>query len=209
MGVPNPGNSPVEQVQSGEWLIGLEGWVIPDGNYDDFAVGQKRHFAEQLWSMEGLSASRDRTKRAVLRPDRRYELNGHVVYRSRAVSVIDFGLLGYVDENVKIDPDADSIAGTVYLGVDPFFYADDFAKQLGVPAAIYSWAVKEIWAETGPMISVRRGLLRRVAYVQRDPRRLSWLPVNSTSDGPGDGTWGSFILRCQLENQAPTYGPKV
>lgn len=29
----------------GEWWIGLAAWVLRDGNYTDFAVGQVRQFA--------------------------------------------------------------------------------------------------------------------------------------------------------------------
>lgn len=40
----------------GRWLIGMSAWVIQDGNYADFSVGQRAEFAIEFYAAEQLRA---------------------------------------------------------------------------------------------------------------------------------------------------------
>lgn len=86
-----------------EYVVGLEGWVLQDGTYTDFAVGQRRQFAlefgyrrsRRLQPCDEVSPSLRHTG------DRaRYEIDGTVVATvpSRAPHapfVLDCGLRAY------------------------------------------------------------------------------------------------------------------
>ena len=39
-----------------EWLIGLSAWIIQDGNYGDFSVGQRAEFALEFYAREALKS---------------------------------------------------------------------------------------------------------------------------------------------------------
>jgi hypothetical protein len=211
---------PTADLSRGEWLIGLEDWVIPDENYGDFEIGQRRRFAIELSSHNGLGATGHRTSAADLRPDLSYDICGKVTYRSAEVTVIDFGLLAYAQKHEKVDAADGWVAGNATLTVDPFMYADEYARDPSVPPAIYSWIVEAIWAETGPMMTVRHGILRRAAYKKRDPRNVSWVSVPSTADRPAESHPGyeagsaylssrtAYVLRCRLGDEPPVRGPK-
>ena len=34
--------------------VGLSSWIIQDGNYEDFAVGQEQRFALEFYAPDGL-----------------------------------------------------------------------------------------------------------------------------------------------------------
>jgi hypothetical protein len=201
-----------------EWYIGLENWVLQDGNYTDFAVGQRRQFA--------LEFSYDRSARLQLSEaterTARYSGRGNVyVVRGELIRdgsgpaphgfVLDFGLKAYDNWMVLDDlepPSAGSwLEGEITLFVDPFEYMDRLANQKGMPPLIQTWEILGIEKDISPTIQVEYGDPRyfgpdegpmRIA----DPERELYESVERTrmrEDGPG---W--YQLRCALLPDEPT-----
>jgi hypothetical protein len=198
-----------------EWWIGLDGWVLQDGNYTDFAVGQVRQFA-----LEFGYARHNRLK-ATAEPelsctavddDALYRVSADLVRAPRVPTddcfVLDFGLFAYKDWMVLNDLEPPSaglrLNGEIYLSVDPFEYMDHLSLRRGMPALIYTWRIDEIRLDISPRIKVEHGHPLYVGpdegtMIVRDPQRRAWRNLDATD------TWadeGSYTLRCTLLESA-------
>lgn len=176
----------------GDWWIGLDTWVLQDGNYTDFAAGERRQFAVEFGYRRDRRPQRCASQAA---PSCRhtgsgssYEVTGQVIRASadpgpRDAFVVDFGIRAY-SHWLKLD-DLTSPAvgewvhGALHLGVDPFFYIDELAGLSGMPPLIYTWTVAEIELDD----------------------RGSWRSVDRTRMWDEDS---NYRLRCRLEDVAPT-----
>jgi hypothetical protein len=201
-----------------DWWIGLDSWVLQDGNYTDFVTGDRRQFALEF------GYRRDRRLRRTLPPvssslrytgqGDTYEVSGQLIRASAEPHgdgfVLDFGLLAYSNWMVldDLEPPAagDWLSGEIHLSVDPFFYMDELAGLPGMPALIYTWTVAEIELDTTPLMRVEYG---HPLYVgpdegprrMRDPERESWRTIERTRMWDYDG---SYRLRCRLCDAEPT-----
>lgn len=198
-----------------EWWIGLSGWILQDGNYTDFAVGQVRQFALEFGyprssrmrvSNEGISCE-------PIDDDASYQVTADLI---RVASepmedcfILDFGLRVYTHWMVLDDlqPPAlgSRLAGRIWLGVDPFDYMDELVKRSGIPALIYTWRIDEIRLDTSPLIRIEPGHPLYLVpdggpMTVRDPERRSWRSIDST-DMLNDE--GSYTLRCALLDAEP------
>lgn len=200
-----------------DWWIGLSGWVLQDGNYTDFAVGQVRQFAldlsyrrsDRLVPVTGVAARAC----AAVDDDAWYRVTAEVLRAAREPMsdcfVLDFGLCAYTSWMVLDDLEPPTsgawLAGDVMLSVDPFEYMDRLARFPEMPSLIYTWTVEEIRLDTSPWIRVPYG---HPLYVGpdagpmrvRDPERRRWVAVDRTRmwDDPG-----SYTLRCTLHAAPP------
>ena len=198
-----------------EWWIGLDSWVLQDGNYTDFATGHRRQFALEL--------SYDRWQRLVPTPDRvascrpstgvRYQVTGELVHASGrwpgAAYVLDIGpLAAYATQLVLDDleppPRGTWLTGEIGLHVDPFMYMDELAGQPGMPPLIRTWTVEEVQVSTTPLVTVEYGDPRYAGpdegpHRVADRTRESWATVERT-DTDRDG---AYRLRCTLEDAPP------
>jgi hypothetical protein len=95
-----------------EWTVGLAAWIIQDGNYDDFAVGDHAEFALQCYP-EGLAPVRAGTKHQAMQvAEDLYQITASVVHVGDHGWVLDFGLLAYGDTA----PPGGAAAGQVLAG---------------------------------------------------------------------------------------------
>lgn len=152
-----------DAVDTRSWMIGVDSWVILDGNYPDFFTGQRTDFAVEFASRSGLArldGAREPSVRWIA--DSRYEVIAQVVHDRPNAQVIDFGMLAYHYIGIE-DPEHRSqvggwVTGEINLGVDPFFYVDDLANEGGFPALIYSWTVQEVLqrSEASGLLEIER-----------------------------------------------------
>jgi len=171
------------------WLVGIDSWVIRDGNYPDFVTGQSAEFALEFASRGGLRRV-DGTHEARVRwvGDSDYEVTAQVVHDKPNAQVLDFGILAchFIGiEDPEHRPQVGAwVTGVVNVAVDPFFYVDELAKEDGFPALIYAWTVQEVLQRTadGP---------------------LGLVPVERTDAWADTNPSPSYVLRCRLES-----GPK-
>src|SRR5678809_1457968 len=101
--------------------VGLSSWIIQDGNYDDFHVDQEISFALEF-EVYSIAPSNQTSTTAIHTQGSRYQVNGKVVFHTKAASVIDVGFLAYQEdatpsEHIKL---GDYVEGDIHLGIDPF-----------------------------------------------------------------------------------------
>ncbi len=199
-----------------EWYIGLESWVLQDGNYTDFAVGQQRQFALEFGYARSarlqVSETSERSVRYAQRGDW-YAVRGELLRDSPEPHgqgfVLDFGLKAY-DNWIVLDdlepPSAGTwLEGEITLVVDPFEYMDRLATQEGMPPLIYTWEILGIERDISSTIQVEHGDPLYSGpdegpILVRDPERERYESVERTR------TWddlGSYRLRCSLLPDEP------
>jgi hypothetical protein len=182
--------------------VGLNSWIIADGNYDDFRVGEVRSFALEYYAENDLlPLSKSRATRSLARLDgSHYAVTGRTLHVAPEWVVIDVGVPAY-RELYSVPPPPKRFEGTVWLGVDPFFYFERLARQPGAPALIFDWRILRIEVETAPRI------LKDGMWIY-DPERLKRKDVEDTRDGE------DFVLHCELmpgkprHSLAPAVPPK-
>jgi len=196
-----------------DWWVGLSDWILQDGNYTDFAVGDVRQFALELgyrWSRRlraapaGQPVGYAHTGRGCV-----YDVTADVVRSTdrphRDAFVLDFGVPAYATQLVldNGEPPARGarLTGEVGLAVDHFAYFDDLADLPGMPALIHTWTILDIQVASGPTIRVEHGHPHYGNSPDEGPRRIldpdrtSWASVDRTR------TWddlGGYRLRCAL-----------
>jgi hypothetical protein len=188
MGRPEP------LIGSGEWLVGLESWVIADGNYDHFAVAETRDFALEF-DGSGLATAHEGS-RSTERAGDGYEVEAAVLLAESGLAVIDFGLGAYTEQTPSGLNAGSFVRGPIRLWVDPFFYFERHALRDEVPPLIYSWTITGLWWQTAPFV------LRRGRW-ERDEAKRAWAPLDRTDAAPPGERGHEFLLRCRLEDVEP------
>jgi hypothetical protein len=98
--------------------IGVDSWIIQDGNYTDFAVDHEAQFALEFYpiSLKG-SDCRCTSGKPITR--NLYDICGQVVYLTEDVLVLDMSVLAYQEcEPPDFASQGSWVAGQVYLGID-------------------------------------------------------------------------------------------
>jgi hypothetical protein len=100
LGVPNPNT---------RWSIGLAAWIVRDGNYADFKVGDRAEFALEFYAAGEVQVVPDSNL--------------------RATHVHDVGLVAFHDGIVPdgIEP-GQTVRANIGLGVDPFMYFERLSQ---------------------------------------------------------------------------------
>lgn len=143
------------------WWVGLDAWVLEDGNYPDFVTGERRQFALELGydrsdRLVPLAGAPARTCRHTGR-GARYRVSGQLLRAATEpmtdAFVLDVGVLAYTQWLVLDDlqPPAagDWLTGEIALAVDPFMYRDELAARPGMPPLAYTWTVEEVQLRAG------------------------------------------------------------
>jgi hypothetical protein len=186
----------------------LDHWIIADGNYDDFRVGEMRRFALEFWTPSPLTRTTEHTMSLRQQRDHSYSVSGRVVFAADGVWVIDCGVLAYSgQERLEIDAGCtvgDFVRGDLKFGVDPFFYFEQHCKIPSIPALIYEWQIKSIEQDTTPYILSDASGGRM--YV-RDETRRSYEAVCGTDKNlaiPSDHG-AQFVLCCTKLDTEPCH----
>jgi hypothetical protein len=185
---------PEPELSVGEWLVGLASWVLADGNYEDFAVGEARDFALEFHA-SGLATAGQTSRRADRAGDG-YEVEAAVVLAGPRLAVIDFGLSAYTELPPPGLIAGSFVRGHVDLAVDPFFYFETHGFRRDVPPLIYSWTITGMWWQTAPFVLGVRGW-------ERDAAQRSWASIDRTDEAPPNLGGNEFLLRCRLNDSEP------
>jgi len=191
----------IDQRERAEWFLSMSSWVIQDGNYRDFAVGERRRFALEFYD-KGLRDAEPSTRSAVAQGAGVYEIAADVAYAAEDLVLLDFGLLAYSDARGPAATPGSWRAGRVLLEVDHFAYFESHAKRQGIPPAVYTWTITGIWRQTAPYILDPDAPMKR--YI-RDPTRLGYVPLERTDAWHDDEGSADYVFRCRLENDRPTH----
>ena len=135
--------------------IHLAHWIIEDGNYSDFWVGERRKFALEFYASAPLKKSAENVMALRGQSRHSYRVVGELVFTSDDVFVVDCGVLAYSERGSEIQAGCkvgDFVQGNLSFGVDPFFYFEQHYKIPGIPPLIYEWQVDAIEQDTTPYI---------------------------------------------------------
>jgi hypothetical protein len=179
------------------WAIGLDAWIIQDGNYPDLTRLQRAEFAVEFWPSGELAPSAETAPSVHHAKDCEYDVCARIIAITETCWVVDFGIQ-VLQESACPSSLAvgDWVSGRVGLGVDPFFYFERLAKDPRLPALVYPWSIHRITLQTAPFV-------RRGGVLVRDETRLGWVDVEQTHAWTDDGGHGSYLLHCALQPGEP------
>jgi len=104
--------------------VGLSSWIIQDGNYGDFTVGQHAKFALEFGALGELRPATEGPLSAEHLGASRYRVRARVVFLAEGVWVIDAGAFMTFQERPHESTQLGAfVEGDVYLGIDPFFWS--------------------------------------------------------------------------------------
>jgi hypothetical protein len=172
--------------------VAVDSWIIQDGNYGDFAIGDKAKFALEF---SGDTLRPTASKRATARHLGRavYEVCAQAVFVSADAWAIDFGFSAFSES-----PPAEFVApgtwveGELLVGIDPFFYMEYFHKLPGMPSLFYNWHIASIIRNDTPWlveVSAHGG-----KTLTRDEKNEAWTDVASTDAWTDDEGRSSYVL---------------
>ena len=169
--------------------ISLDSWIIQDGNYGDFAVGQKTQFALEFYP-RSLEPSESESRTATHLKASNYRICAEIAYVNDRVWVLDMGFLAY--QETKPPPYARKgrwVEGEVNIGIDPFMYFEHLKNLGGMPVLTYNFRVDQIFLETTPWLTDQ-------TINVRDEQNESFREIAETDAWNDDGGNANYILKC-------------
>lgn len=184
-----------EAMQS--WSLGMESWIVQDGNYGDFERGQVAEYAVEFWAPDPLVPISSRGRSARRLDGATYEIAGQVTAIADRAWAVDCGIGIFQDERPPADISVgDWLGGVVNLGIDPFFYFERLHSVDGFPPLIYTWQILSISMQTAPFIEV--GGART-----RDSGQHGWREVERTDAWHDNESFASYLFDCTLLDANP------
>lgn len=168
--------------------VGLAAWIVQDGNYPDFAVGDVRSFALEFYA-QPFSVAQSGSIACTLRKNCTYDVCGRLIYRQESFSVLDFGCRAYSQQMIAAEV-GQWITGQFFVGVDPFMYFESWERQPGVPQIKSEWRIDRIYLETTPWVE------EKPRYFVRDELRFSETEIQQTDAWADDSGNAAYALEC-------------
>lgn len=195
-------------------IVGLDSWIICDGNFTDFKKGEVKTFAIEFFLTKHEKSAK-KVKECHHLSGNTYKGNVEVVYsqlytkeyvfRNRQggkgrrtlienLIVLDTGEFLAFKEfyNREMYKEGDFIEAEFSIGVDPFFYKEEHSKREGAPNLLSDWTINKIEVDTTPFLKCYKDE-RFIHY--RDPRVTSYEEVQQTNAW-GDDICGYYLLDC-------------
>jgi hypothetical protein len=187
-----------------EWEIGLSSWIIQDGNYGDFEMGQIAEFALEFCS-EYHRQSEQRTKSCTKLGAAKYAIIAEVIFLTDKAWVLDFGICAFQESKPPPGISLGTfVKATIHLGIDPFFYFEGLNKLPRVPALIYTWKINSIGRQTAPFIESHDPSGRKILL--RDEEKLRYEDVMKTDAWKDDDDGNSeYVLSCAFLPVPPKF----
>ena len=167
--------------------VAIDSWIIQDGNYGDFAVGDRVKFALEF-AGSTLRQSNSQETIARHRGYGVYDVCAQVLFVDAKAWVIDFGLLAYWESTPpEFAVPGAWVEGELMLGVDPFFYMEYLHKLPGMPRLQYNWRVASIMRNDTPWLVEGKVLTR-------DHKQVAWTDIARTDAWNDDEGRSSYVL---------------
>ncbi|RKP43349.1 hypothetical protein D7S89_26475 [Trinickia fusca] len=174
-----------------ELTVGLNAWIIQDGNYDDFKRGESHKLALEFGG-SALTPSYERAVRCKHNDTSRYDVVAQVVFSTPEVWVIDFGVKVFSESRPpRFAKIGQWVEGEIWLGVDPFFYKERLHRMPRMPNLFVEWVVARIQLEATPWIEEISGIRR---LLKRDSEREEWIDRAETDAWADDGGLAEYLL---------------
>lgn len=186
--------------------IGLDAWIVQDGNYPDFEVGREYSFAVEFFSEDlaklphpskpGISCRRKGSKGFP-----QYNVVGEVIHVDEEWLALDAGIRAYRELGLRdVSPGfrkGDWVEGVLSYCVDHFSYQERYGRRAKSPGLIYDWRIERIRIETAPFVQVAEKAF------ERDKSKLGWREIDRTNCHEDDGGHGAYCLACRRMNEQP------
>jgi hypothetical protein len=183
--------------------IALNAWIIQDGNYGEFDVGDVAAFAVEFYpDLDATEIVAPVPAGPSIRhvANATYRVTCPIVHLAPDWWVIDIGLPTYHSGAAPRGAALGKwLQAGISLGIDPFFYFERLAKTPGAPALIFDWSVDAIEIQTAPFIEKAPGLMAR------DPARRAWKPIARTDAWHDDNGNAEYLLQCSLKGRTPRW----
>lgn len=172
--------------------ITLDSWIIQDGNYGNFAVGDKAKFALEF---AGSTLHPSESKQTQMRHLGHgvYEVCAQVLFVDANVWVIDFGLCAFWESKPpEYAQPGTWVEGELLLGIDPFFYMEYLHRLPGMPNLFYNWAIVSIIRNDTPWlvkVNAHGGKM-----LSRDQTNEVWANTTRTDAWNDDEGRSSYVL---------------
>ena len=181
--------------------IGLDSWIIQDGNHEDFTSGGSYRFALEFYPHDiKPSTSADDSVALSLHHTigATHEARGKVVRAAPSSWVVDFGVPAFQNSEPPgwAQPGV-LVAGRVYVGIDPFFYLEELKDEPGMPNLLRDWLVRRIFLETTPWKESTDAGGRKVVTRADVPR--SFVEVRRTDAWKDDGGHAHYVFESELQ----------
>ncbi len=162
------------------WVFGIDGWILEDGEYDDFECGQLRDFGIEL-SVHGFAVELAQTRAESARTATHlsavngarsvYDFMGEPIFVGEDAWLIDVGIVVCVSTfQLSAGGEVgDWLGGRGYFGLDSGFHHRGGRS----PQHRYTWRIDRIerdmtpWLGTGPRTFTRDTASRSYSEVER------------------------------------------
>jgi len=172
--------------------VAVDSWIVQDGNYGDFAVGDHANFALEFAGSK-LRPSTSTETFAHHLGHGVYEVRAQVLFVDPKAWVIDFGFRAFWESAPpEFAVPGTWVEGELLVGIDPFFYMEYLHKLPGMPDLFYNWHVESIMRNDTPWlveVNVRGG-----KTLSRDETRETWTNVARTDAWNDDEGRSSYVL---------------
>jgi len=179
--------------------IGVDAWIIQDGNYPDFARDDRAAFAVEFYASAALNQAEPKSSllpSLVNTEPAHYEALGESstwpMTGGRLMSARFSSARRSPPINVRL---GNWMSGEIYVGVDPYFYFERLAYQPDAPGLIYDWRVEKIEMQTAPFI-------KRGRMIIRDAAQLGWKEIAQTDAWADDYGNAKYVLHCRRVSRA-------
>ncbi|MGE0268280.1 MAG: hypothetical protein AB7S78_07480 [Candidatus Omnitrophota bacterium] len=184
-----------------KYSIGLDSWIIQDGNYDNFEAGKDYFFAVEFYS-KSIQKSEKRGAVCTHLFSGLHRIEAEVVFTGPECWIIDIGFLAYSKAGNKDGFKAgDRVGMEAYLGIDPFYYFEELQAVKDIPAMIYHWHLGQILLDTTPWITKKnkRGEAVRIRNVSESSSKQ----IGRTNAWDDDDGSAAYILEVNLLPDEP------
>jgi hypothetical protein len=172
--------------------IGISSWIIQDGNYPDFRIGDVVRLALEFHPHAIRESSTTSTSCSHVSGSN-YRVTARTIFVTKSVFVLDFGILAYDQAPPpKWLKSGGWIDADIYLGIDPFFYFEELYAIKGMPELRYQFRIREIELETTPWISTVDSSGRTIRT--RNETQQTYRPVAETDAWSDDNGNAHYIL---------------
>jgi hypothetical protein len=180
--------------------VGLSSWIIQDGNYGDFALGQETSFALEFYP-HSLRKSQQTVPTLTQIRGYRYQVCGQVIYQTQEVWVINCGLIAYQEgKPPQYAKKGGWVEGEIQIGIDPFFYFEALYKLPGMPDLTYNFRIANILLETTPWLESTDSTGQK--FLARDETQESYTEVSQTQAWQDDNGLAEYILQCEFSSNS-------
>jgi hypothetical protein len=179
--------------------VGLSAWIVQDGNYGDFSTGQTYSFALEFYPHQikptSLAPSLPLLEHTV---GALYRATGTVVHVTPTAWVVDWGIPAFQESQPPSWARSGiSVSGSIYLGIDPFFYLERLKDEVGMPDLFRQWLVHRIHLETTPWVDSTDASGR--TFIQRADSAPTFTECTHTDAWADDSGHAHYVLECELQ----------